>query len=145
MQVLNEVINESSEQTIYRFGAFRKAEGAAEGTIATYERIIRDLSSFFHYTPFTALTRSDLELYLADWAERTSTRIKDKSWDELANGQTQKTSPTYLNLIRTILKYFFKWLYRLDDAYPECIRWIKMRPIRRELDPRDILTEEDVY
>lgn len=68
MQVLNDVVNESSEQTIYRFVAFRKAEG----TIATYERILQDLASFFRHTPFAALTRSDLELYLADWADRYS-------------------------------------------------------------------------
>lgn len=145
MQALNAVVNESSGQTIVRFVAFRKAEGVVEGTITAYAHILRDLAGFFPHTPFADLARSDFERYLADWADRRSTRIKGKSWDELGNGQMQKTSPAYLNLIRTILKYFFKWLYQSDDAYPECVRWIKVRPIRRELDPRDILTEEDVY
>ncbi len=44
-----------------------------------------------------------------------------------------------------MLKYFFKWLYQTEETYPECVRWIKVRPLHRELDPRDILTADDVY
>ncbi|MFQ6124034.1 MAG: hypothetical protein ACE5R6_05430 [Candidatus Heimdallarchaeota archaeon] len=121
MQILNEVMNESPEHTIKRFVAFRKTEAVAEGTIAGYRRILQDLASFVNHISFASLTRSDLELYLADWAERESTRIKGKSFYELGNGQTKKTSSAYMNFIRTVLKYFFKWLYQTDDTYPECV------------------------
>ncbi len=55
MEVLTEDLNESSDQTMYRFVAFRKAEGIAEGTITTYERILQDLAAFFRHTPFPPL------------------------------------------------------------------------------------------
>jgi len=64
------------------------------------------------------LTRRDFELYLADWAERKSTKIKGKTLEEIGNGQTQKTSSADMNYIRTVLKYFFKWLYGDVDTYP---------------------------
>ena len=101
MQVLYDVMYDSPEHPIKRFVAFRKAEAVATGTIAGYTRILQDLASFVNHHPFASLTRSDLELYLADWAERESTRIKGKSWDELGNGQTKITSPAYMNFIRS--------------------------------------------
>ena len=115
------------DQVINRFSAFQKAEGKAKGTIEAYERILNELAEAFNGTPFNELTRANIEIFLADWSE-----------------QEEKNSPSYLNFVRTVLKYFFKWLAGGED-YPECAKWIKIKRVQRELDPRDILTEEEIY
>lgn len=116
---------EPQGKTIHRFISFLKAEGKAKGTIEAYERIIKRLRRF-HKKPFKALTRGDLEAFLAAWSE-------DK----------ERNSPAYLNFVRTALKFFFKWLDG-GEEYPQCVKWIKVKRVQRELDPRDILTEEEV-
>ena len=138
-----QIEGEPPEETIQRFEAFRKAEGKAEGTIKAYRRILQDLADFFD-KPFIEITRNDLETYLADWVERESTKIKGKSYKEIGDGQKQKTSESYMNFIRSVLKYFFKWLYGTED-FPDCVKWIKPKRIQREIDPRDLLTDEEVF
>jgi len=115
---------ESPKQTIQRFVDFLKAEGKAEGTIEAYERTINHLNKETN-KPFKTITRRNLETYLASWRE-------------------QQTSKSYMNFIRTVLKYFFKWLYG-KETYPTCVKWIKTKTIKREIDPREILTEKEVY
>lgn len=133
---------EPPNKTIQRFKAFLTAEGKSQGTIDGYIRIIKDLAEFFK-TPFSEVTRQELETYLADWAGRKSTKIKGKSLDELGDGRTQKTSPAYMSFIRTVLKFFFKWLYG-TETYPDCVKWIKVQKPRRQLDPSEILTDAEI-
>jgi len=115
---------ETPKQTIQRFVDFLKAEGKAKGTIEAYERTIDHLSEKSNKS-FKKITRRDLEAYLAEWRE-------------------QKTSVNYMNFIRVVLKFFFKWLYG-EETYPTCVKWIKTRTIKHEINPRDLLTEEEVY
>ena len=135
---------ELPEDTIQRFIAFLTAEGKSQGTIKGYVRILKDLQDFLNDSPFKTTSRQDLERYLAEWAERESNRVKGKSWDELGDGRTQKTSPAYMNFVRVVLKFFFKWLYG-TETYPECIKWIKIKKIHQELDPKTILTDTEIY
>lgn len=142
--IVNYDLENPSNETIARFKAFLIADGKSQGTIAGYLRIIRDLVEFFPKINLREITRNNLEAYLADWANRTSNRVKGKSLDELGNGRTQKTSAAYLNFIRVVVKFFFKWLDG-TDTYPECVKWIKTKKIKQELDPATILTAEEVY
>jgi site-specific recombinase XerD len=145
---------ESPEKTIQRFSNFQKAEGKAEGTISQYKGILKDLARFVDNKrtkpieectkPFITITRSDLETYIADWVDRDSSKIKGKSYKDKGKAIKKKTSESYMNFIRSVIKYFFKWLYQTDE-FPDCVKWIKPKNIRRELDPKEILTEEEIF
>ena len=45
---------------------------------------------------------------------------------------------------RAALKKFYKWLKGGGDEYPEEVRWIKLREVRTQKLPEELLTEHDV-
>ncbi len=111
------------QQTIKHFIDFLKADEKAKETIKAYQRVITHFNDEVNKQLYS-ISRRDLETYLAGWSEK-------------------KTSPSYMNFIRIVLKLFFKWLYG-EDTYPTCVNWIKTKTIKREIDPNDILTDEEV-
>jgi len=64
-----------------------------------------------------------------------------KSW--LATLDNLKTSSMSTYLV--IVKQFFKWLYGVEDGYPDIVRWIKPPNARKQRKlPTDLITTNDV-
>ncbi|HIE32274.1 MAG TPA: hypothetical protein EYP67_07875 [Methanosarcinales archaeon] len=72
---------------------------------------------------------------------RDLTKDDLKSW--LATLDNLKTSS--MSTYQVIVKQFFKWLYGLDDDYPDIVRWIKPPNVRKQRKiPTDLITPDDV-
>lgn len=71
--------------------------------------------------PFEKMTREDIESFLYGL----------------------QLAPSSINLYKTYIKKFFKWLYR-SDTFPEVVKWIKKNNHRTAKLPEDLLTKEEI-
>lgn len=54
-----------------------------------------------------------------------------------------KVAPSSLNTYKSVIKKFYKWLYK-GDEYPECVKWLKISTMKKRKLPEDILTVDEV-
>lgn len=72
---------------------------------------------------------------------RDLTKDDLKSWLATLDNLKTSTVSTY----QVIVKQFFKWLYGVEDGYPDIVRWIKPPNTRKQRKlPTDLITTSDV-
>lgn len=93
------------------------------GTITRYNqiRLIVPLAKMVR-KPFEKMTREDIESFLYSLTD---------------------LSPSSIDLHKTYIKKFFKWLYR-SDTFPEIVKWIKKNNHRTAKLPEELLTREEI-
>lgn len=116
------VLNSAWNAAINRF---IQEQNLSRGTELTY------------YAAFKALCRNTPEKALEELSKDDMVKAFSRVGGEVKLGT--------VNLYKAKVKRFYKWLLGKDDSYPENVKWIKAKRIRRaDAIAKSLLTEEEV-
>jgi len=122
-------MNEQNKQSIERFVELKCVNGQSEKTIFHQSRIVRELSDFLQ-KPFRNATEQDIFAFIGH---------KSKTCGERS-----------LFMYKLITKAFYKFLYGLEDSYPEQVKNLNKNLKHNgnnhkvAIKPEEILTKEDI-
>jgi len=115
----------SNRKTLHEFLEFSRANGIGTSRLTIYVYKLMKLDRLLD-KDFRRANRKDMEKAMA--------KIEGSSWSDW-------TKYTF----KAVVRRFYQWLRKMDDDYPEEVKWIKLR-MKHEgrLLPEELLTEEDV-
>jgi integrase/recombinase XerD len=117
-----EILAENLE-TLRDFDVDLVAEGISDSTRYSYTNHLRSLALYLE-KPLKDASKRDLKRYFAS-----------------LNGKYEKGT---LKQIKIEVKRFYRWLYDLEDEYPECVKWIKTGNVDNDLTHDQLVTEDEL-
>lgn len=102
-----------------------KSQDLSYGRIKHYLITLRALSHFLGDKRFEDVTKNDIVNFIISLQDR---------YEE-----------STINVLKVMLKRFYKWLLGNDEIYPQCVKWIKVSKIAdTKVDLSDILSREEI-
>lgn len=85
-------------------------------------------------------------LEIAEWMDKDFDKVTKEDMTKLIEKiHSQNYKEWTIYTYKVIIKKFWKWLKKTEDAYPEEVKWIKPRVKNRTHKlPEELLTEEDI-
>jgi site-specific recombinase XerD len=116
-----------NEQDLQKFVQVKKVNGESAHTTELYDRYLREFDMFLGKT-FRQATENDVMSYI--------------TW------RAGLCKESTLLLVKCVVKTFYKFLYNLEDSYPEQVRRVKLTLSKRgrklRIQPHEVLDKNDI-
>jgi site-specific recombinase XerD len=119
---LMEITPKQHQEKVKAFNNHLIATGLKLSTRWNYQKALRTLFQEIDKTDLKEATRSDLE----EWVVFLEARYKRQS----------------INVYKNCIKKFYRWLYGMDEGYPDVVKWIKHK--NKKTIPREIMSTSEI-